>query len=70
MLGRRKTRDGDSGHEDSRRGVSGMAGSGEEGVGADACLSDDEADDRDCEEPRDILAVCKHGDSLGIAAVS
>lgn len=65
MLGRRKATDGDGVHDDAGRRVSGAA-RGEEIEGP----SGDESDRRVEDEPRDILALCKHGDSLGIAAVS
>ena len=73
MLGRRKTRGEDGVREDSRKASSGMARGGEKSGGRDTPpCSDDDVDRRDEEEeedPRDILAVCKHGNSMGIAAV-
>lgn len=50
-----------------------MARGGEEsgGRGTSPCYGDetDRRNEEEEEEPRDILAVCKHGNSLGIAAV-
>lgn len=82
MLGRRKSRDGDGVLSNgSRRALSGTMGgvSGDSDGGGTSptgdqteCPGDDHGDEEEGdeeEESRDILAVCKHGDRLGIAAV-
>lgn len=61
------------GFEQSRRGASVQGGHGG-GEGGASCSPEKEVgrqeeEDED-EEARDILAVCRHGDTLGIAAVS
>lgn len=72
VLGLRKTRDEDSSVQqgDARR-TSGGATRGEESdVGNETGCREEGEEEEEEEEPRDVLAVCKHGDSLGIAAVS
>lgn len=67
ILGRRKAGDGDETDADAspaagRALVGGGAGGPDSPPGGTEDVDDDE-------EPRDILAVCKHGDRLGVAAV-
>ena len=61
------------GYEQSRRGPSGQGGYGRDEGGASCSPEKDmgrQEDEDEDEEARDILAVCRHGDTLGIAAVS
>ena len=73
MLGRRKTREDDGVQDDSRRADSDMAALGEDGgttlSGNETDVRQDKEEEEEEEGPRDILAICKQGNSLGIAAV-
>eukprot|EP00752_Nemacystus_decipiens_P013400 g11865.t1 len=72
MLGRRKTREDDAVHEDSRKAPGMARVKGKDGGGAPLSTGDEtdcrSEEDEEEGEPRDILAVCKHGNNLGIAA--
>lgn len=65
--GQRSTREDKHGGGTTRAGGRASTGGGASGS---TPPSDDEGDCDHDEEPRDILAVCRHGNRLGIAAVS
>ncbi len=67
VLGRRKAGDGDEPDAEASP-AAGRSGVGGGASGPDSPPSGAEDVDED-EEPRDILAICKHGDKLGVAAV-
>lgn len=66
---KRRAGQGDRNGEDAD-GARGTATRPAGGASGPSTQSPDDIDFDDDEEPRDILAICKLGDKLGIAAVS